>query len=82
MGRRWCAATRRAQACDYAKWARTGVFTRREHGGMPFTANFVDQDSAPPSRGRVVASATDANGYSGEFSPSWVFHRMFADRFK
>lgn len=29
-----------------------------------------------------VAGATDANGYSSEFSPSWVFDRIFADRFE
>lgn len=29
-----------------------------------------------------VASATDANGYSSEFAPSWVFDRIFADRFE
>jgi hypothetical protein len=29
-----------------------------------------------------VASATDANGYSSEFSPSHVFDRIFADRFE
>ena len=29
-----------------------------------------------------VASATDANGYSSEFSPSYVFDRIFADRFE
>jgi hypothetical protein len=29
-----------------------------------------------------VASATDANGYSSEFSPSRVFDRIFADRFE
>ncbi|GAA0723265.1 hypothetical protein [Dokdonella soli] len=29
-----------------------------------------------------VASATDKNGYSSEFSPSYVFDRIFADRFE
>jgi hypothetical protein len=29
-----------------------------------------------------VATATDANGYSSEFSPSYVFDRIFADRFE
>lgn len=28
-----------------------------------------------------VASATDTNGYSSEFSPSWVFDRIFANGF-
>ncbi len=29
-----------------------------------------------------VASATDVNGYTSEFSPSYVFDRIFADRFE
>ena len=29
-----------------------------------------------------VVSATDANGYTSEFSPSWVFDRIFASAFE
>lgn len=37
--------------------------------------------STVPSLTGFVASATDANGYSSEFSPSVVFDRIFADGF-
>jgi hypothetical protein len=49
--------------------------------GLPRTATLTLPASALPLVG-FVASATSADGYSSEFSRSWVFDRIFADRFE
>lgn len=45
---------------------------------MPKTVSLALPQAALPLIG-FVATATDANGYSSEISPSWVFDRIFAD---